>query len=101
LGAPGAAAYRAANTLDAMYGHRNERNLRFGWAAARLDDLMNWPAARLAGGLVVAWAPLVGGRPGRGGGGAFADGAAHPSPNAGRVEGAFAGALSRRLGGVT
>jgi adenosylcobinamide-phosphate synthase len=101
LGAPGAAAYRAANTLDAMYGHKDERNLRFGWAAARLDDLVNWPAARLAAVLVIAWSPAVGGRPGRAWRGAFGDGAAHPSPNAGRVEGAFAGALSRRLGGVT
>jgi adenosylcobinamide-phosphate synthase len=101
LGAPGAAGYRAANTLDAMYGHRSERNLRFGWAAAKLDDLLNWPAARVAALLAIMWAPAVGGRPDQGWRAAFTDGSAHPSPNAGRVEGAFAGALSRRLGGIT
>jgi len=100
LGAPGAAAYRAVNTLDAMVGHRSERYLRFGWAAARLDDLANWPAARLAALLVIVCAPLVGGERRAAWQGAWQDGAAHPSPNAGRVEGAFAGALSLRLGGL-
>ena len=101
LGAPGAAAYRAANTLDAMYGHKDARNLRFGWAAARLDDLLNWPAARIAALLAILWAPAVGGRRAAAWRCAFVHGPAHPSPNAGRVEGAFAGALSRRLGGIT
>jgi len=100
LGAPGAAGYRAANTLDAMVGHRSERYLRFGWAAARFDDLANWPAARLSALLAIAWAPALGGRRTEAWRAAWRDGAAHPSPNAGRVEGAFAGALSLRLGGL-
>ena len=100
LGAPGAAAYRAVNTLDAMVGHRSERYARFGWAAARLDDLVNWPAARLTALLAIAWAPAVGGQPAQAWRAAWQDGAAHPSPNAGRAEGAFAGALSVKLGGV-
>ena len=100
LGAPGVAAYRAANTLDAMVGHRSDRYRNFGWAAARLDDLANWPAARASSLLAIAWAPAVGGRPADAWRAAWQDGAAHPSPNAGRVEGAFAGALSLTLGGL-
>jgi len=94
-GVPGLLAYRAANTLDAMVGHRNERYLEFGWASARLDDLLNLPAARLTALL----AALLGPSPR----GAFAtwarDASAHPSPNAGPVEASFAGALGIRLGG--
>ncbi len=100
LGAPGAAAYRALNTLDAMVGHRSERHREFGWAAARGDDLANWPAARLTALLAVTLAPLVGGRPAVTWRAAFTGGALrHPSPNAGRIEGAYAGALSVSLGG--
>jgi adenosylcobinamide-phosphate synthase len=98
-GAPGVAAYRAVNTLDAMIGHRSPRYARFGWAAARLDDLMNWPVARLGALLTVASAPMVGGSS-RGTWRALRrDGDAHPSPNAGQMEAAFAGALGVRLGG--
>jgi adenosylcobinamide-phosphate synthase len=100
FGAPGAAAYRAANTLDAMLGHKNARYLHFGWASARFDDLVNWPAARATALLAIAWAPLVGGRRRTAWHAAWRDGSAHPSPNAGRVEGAFAGALSLELGGL-
>jgi adenosylcobinamide-phosphate synthase len=94
LGAPGAAAYRAVNTLDAMVGHKDDRHLRFGWAAARLDDVANWPAARLTALL----AALLGGRPRASLAAALR--AEHPSPNAGVVEAAFAGALGVRLGGT-
>ncbi|MGY1679671.1 cobalamin biosynthesis protein [Geodermatophilus sp. SYSU D01176] len=98
-GLPGLLGYRAVNTLDAMVGHRSPRYARFGWAAARTDDLANWLPARLTAALTVATAPLTGGS----GRGAWAvwrrDGAAHPSPNAGRCEAALAGALDLRLGG--
>jgi adenosylcobinamide-phosphate synthase len=98
-GLPGLLGYRAVNTLDAMVGYRSPRYARFGWAAARLDDVANWLPARLTAALTVLCAPLVGGS-------ATAalrtwrrDGAAHPSPNAGRCEAAAAGALGLRLGG--
>lgn len=93
-GIPGLLMYRAVNTLDAMVGYRSPRYERFGWAAARLDDVANWVPARVTGGLVAlcsgreAWRVLR------------RDGAKHPSPNAGRCEAAFAGALGVRLGGA-
>ena len=96
-GAAGAGFYRAVNTLDAMVGHHNERYERFGWAAARLDDAANWGPARLAGGLVAAVRP----RRAREVLDAVAHPPAHPSPNAGVVEAAFAAALGLRLGGDT
>ncbi len=98
-GPGGVMGYRAANTLDAMIGHRSERYRDFGWAAARLDDLVNWPAARLAAALTALCAPVVGGTPATTWRVVRRDGAAHPSPNAGRTEAAFAGALGVRLGG--
>jgi adenosylcobinamide-phosphate synthase len=98
-GPAGVAAYRAANTLDAMVGHRDARYADFGWAAARLDDALSWPGARAAGALAAVCAPVAGGRPGASWRTLRRDGAAHPSPNAGRVEAAFAGALGVRLGG--
>lgn len=98
-GPGGGAAYRAANTLDAMFGHRSERYRTFGWAAARLDDVMNWPVARLAALLATILAPLVGGSPRTALRAWRRDASAHPSPNAGQVEAAFAGALGVRLGG--
>ena len=98
-GVPGLFGYRAANTLDAMIGHRSARYLRFGWAAARLDDLANWVPARLAALGAAAWAPLVGGHPQRAIDVVLRDAGRHPSPNAGVVEAAFAGALDVRLGG--
>jgi adenosylcobinamide-phosphate synthase len=98
-GPAGVAAFRAANTLDAMVGHRSERYADFGWAAAKLDDLMGWPAARGGAALAALCAPLVGGAPAATWRVVRRDGAAHPSPNAGRMEAAFAGALGVRLGG--
>ena len=98
-GPSGVVAYRAVNTLDAMFGHRDERYRAFGWSAARLDDVMNWPAARLSAALTCLVAPLVGGSPIRTLATVRRDGPSHPSPNAGRVEAAFAGALGVRLGG--
>ncbi len=100
-GVPAVLGYRAVNTLDSMIGHRSPRYIRFGWAAARLDDVANYVAARVTAGLVVVCAPLIGGSPS----GALRawqrDAARHPSPNAGVVEAAFAGALGVRLGGPT
>jgi adenosylcobinamide-phosphate synthase len=82
-----------------MVGHRSLRYERFGWASARLDDVANWLPARLTAALIVTCAPVAGGSAV----GAFRtwrrDGAAHPSPNAGRCEAAMAGALEVRLGG--
>jgi len=98
-GVPGLLAYRAVNTLDAMVGHRSDRYVRFGWAAARLDDVVNLVPARLTAALTVALAPLVGGRPRLASRAWRRDGHKHPSPNAGPVEAAFAGALGRTLGG--
>ncbi|MCW2542771.1 MAG: cobalamin biosynthesis protein CobD, partial [Frankiales bacterium] len=98
-GVPGLLAYRAVNTLDAMVGHRSERYGRFGWAAARLDDLANLGPSRLTAGLAVLLAPAVGGRRQQAWRAWRRDGGKHPSPNAGPVEAAFAGALGRTLGG--
>jgi adenosylcobinamide-phosphate synthase len=99
-GLPGAAVYKALNTADSMIGHRTPRHAAFGWAAARLDDLVNLPASRLSALLLVAAA-------------GFDDRAAaaaawravrrdahrHRSPNAGFPEAAMAGALGLALAG--
>jgi adenosylcobinamide-phosphate synthase len=103
-GFPGAALYKAINTADSMIGHRTPRYTSFGWAAARLDDLVNLPASRLAALLLVAAAVLrqvlhqdasapeawrtV-----------WRDAAHHRSPNAGYPEAAMAGALGLSLAG--
>jgi adenosylcobinamide-phosphate synthase len=100
-GLPAVLVYRGANTLDAMIGHRSARYLRFGWAAARFDDLINFAAARLTAILVAVCAPVVGGSPIAAVRTWRRDAASHPSPNAGVVEAAFAGALGVRLGGPT
>lgn len=99
-GVPGLLAYRAANTLDAMIGHRSPRYRNFGWAAARLDDVVNFLPARLCVVFIGVCAPAIGGRASNAVGAARRDGPGHPSPNAGPVEAAFAGALGRTLGGV-
>ena len=103
-GLPGLAAYRAVNTLDAMVGYRSPRYLRFGWASARLDDAANWIPARVTAALTIAVAPLAIPRGSRSATAALRtvlrDGGRHPSPNAGRCEAAFAGALGVRLGGT-
>ncbi len=100
-GVGGLLVYRGANTLDAMIGHRSPRYARFGWAAARLDDVLNYLPARATGLLVAACAPVAGGSPSRALTAWRRDAARHPSPNAGVVEAAFAGALGVRLGGPT
>ncbi len=100
-GMPGVLGYRAINTLDAMIGHRSQRYTRFGWAAARVDDVVNYIPARLTGALVLACAPLGGGSPVGAARAWRRDAARHPSPNAGVAEASFAGALAVRLGGPT
>jgi adenosylcobinamide-phosphate synthase len=86
-GAPGALGYRAVNTLDAMVGHHSARYERYGWASARIDDVAGWVPARLTAALVAGWHAVRTQAP------------AHPSPNAGVAEAAFAAALRLRLGG--
>ena len=99
-GLPGAALYKAINTADSMVGHRTPRYAAFGWAAARLDDLVNLPASRLSALLLVgaaatskdasasaAWRAI------------WRDAAHHRSPNAGYPEAAMAGALGLKLAG--
>jgi adenosylcobinamide-phosphate synthase len=83
-----------------MVGHRSPRYERFGWCAARLDDLANLVPARICAGVAAAAAPLVGGSPAAALRAWRRDAGRHPSPNAGPVEAAFAGALGVRLGGV-
>ena len=100
-GVPALLVYRGANTLDAMIGHRSPRYTRFGWAAARLDDMVNFVAARVTAVLVAVCAPAVGGSAEAAVRAWRRDAARHPSPNAGVVEAAFAGALGVRLGGPT
>ena len=98
-GVPGLLGYRAANTLDAMVGSRSPRYLRFGWASARLDDVLNLVPARLTALLVAGVAPLAGGSSLGALRVALRDGHRHPSPNSGYGEAAYAGALGLRLGG--
>lgn len=96
LGGGGAAGYRAVNTLDAMVGHHSARYERFGWAAARVDDVANFVPARLTAMLVMTARPRYAAEVARV---VRRDAGAHPSPNAGVAEAAFAAALGLRLGG--
>ncbi|WID94793.1 adenosylcobinamide-phosphate synthase CbiB [Bosea vestrisii] len=99
-GLPGGALYKAINTADSMIGHRSSRHLAFGWAAARLDDLVNLPASRLTALLVIAAATFD--REANAGAAWRAvrrDAGRHRSPNAGWPEAAMAGALGLRLAG--
>jgi adenosylcobinamide-phosphate synthase len=92
--------YKAVNTLDSTFGYKNERYLHFGWASARLDDLVNYLPARLTAPLVSLAAAVLGLDPL----GALRiflrDGRKHPSPNSGLTEAAVAGALRLQLGGL-
>lgn len=102
-GAPLALAYKAVNTLDSMIGHRDERYEHFGWASARLDDVMNWVPARLAGGFIALAAGVSTGQWHRIHESWYMlhrDGDKHASPNSGLPEAAMAGALGVQLGGT-
>jgi adenosylcobinamide-phosphate synthase len=100
FGLPGGAAYKAINTADSMIGHKTPRHLAFGWASARLDDLVNLPASRLT-----AWGIVLAALADDGASAAAAlraidrDARRHKSPNAGWPEAAMAGALGLRLNG--
>jgi len=102
-GAPLALAYKAVSTLDSIVGHRDERFRDFGWASAKLDDLVNWIPARMTGALIVVAAGInfrnsrhmI-----RSASILWRDGHKHPSPNSGRPEASMAGALGVRLGGM-
>ncbi len=99
-GLPGAALYKAINTADSMIGHRTPRYAAFGWAAARLDDLVNLPASRLSALLLVAAAALSkDASAGAACRAVWRDAARHRSPNAGYPEAAMAGALGLALAG--
>ncbi len=92
-GLPGLFALKAINTADSLVGHRTPQLRRFGWAAARADDAMNWIPARVSGALICL--------AGRGGWAVMArDARLHASPNGGWPEAAMAGVLGRRLGGA-
>lgn len=101
LGLPGILAYKMLNTADSMIGHKNEKYRDFGWASARLDDLANWPAARLSA-FVIAIAALFSqgiGTARRSLSVALRDAGLHRSPNSGWPEAAMAGALDIQLTG--
>ncbi|OYW97198.1 MAG: hypothetical protein B7Z15_23525 [Rhizobiales bacterium 32-66-8] len=100
LGLPGIALYKAINTADSMIGHMNERYRDYGWAAAKLDDLVNWLPARLTAVLITAacfFTPHA--SPGKAWATAGRDARKHASPNSGWPEASFAGALGFALGG--
>lgn len=99
-GLPGIAIYKAVNTADSMVGYKSARHLHFGWASARMDDLLNLAPARLTA-LFYAVAAIFYGpaRPLNALKVAWRDAQKHASPNAGWPEAAMAGALNIRLGG--
>jgi adenosylcobinamide-phosphate synthase len=100
FGLPGVAAYKAVDTADSMIGHRTPRHAAFGWSVARLDDVVNLPASRLAAVWLVLAAAL---HPGASALGVlqvvWRDARKHRSPNAGWPEAAMAGGLSLSLAG--
>ena len=100
LGLPGIVVYKAINTADSMIGHKSERYIDFGWAAARLDDLVNLPASRLTGLLFVsaaAWTEREQGKIALQA--MWRDAPKHNSPNAGWPEAALAASLGVKFGG--
>jgi adenosylcobinamide-phosphate synthase len=100
-GAPLAMAYKAINTMDSLFGYKNETYRDFGWAPARFDDLANWLPARLSLPIISLGALLCGLNGRKAWVIARRDGRKHPSPNSGIPEAAMAGALGVQLGGVS
>jgi adenosylcobinamide-phosphate synthase len=100
FGLPGLVTYKAINTADSMIGHKSARHRDFGWAAARLDDVVNWPAARLSALAMILGAFLMpGANPAQALIVTRRDARRHRSPNAGWPEAALAGALGFALNG--
>jgi adenosylcobinamide-phosphate synthase len=99
LGPAGAIAYRAANTLDSMWGHKDEQYLLFGRFAARADDAANWLPARIAFFVSIAASAVLGLDPASALRLGWRDRRKHESPNAAWLEASFSGALGLRLGG--
>jgi len=100
-GPVGAMMYRAINTLDSTFGYTHDRYIRFGWAAARLDDLANYLPSRVTAPLIGLAAALLGRCPIQSWKVLRRDGRKHASPNAGLTEAAMAGALGIQLGGLS
>lgn len=98
-GLPGLLAYKAVNTADSMIGHRSDRYLAFGWAAARLDDVLNFVPARLSGALLAVSARSVNGNTTEAFRAMLRDSAKHRSVNGGWPEAAMGGALGAALAG--
>ncbi len=100
LGLPGLVIYKAINTADSMIGHKSEKYLNFGWATAKLDDVLNLPASRLTGLIFAASACLNSKHDAQNAlSSMWRDASKHQSPNAGWPEAAMAGALGLRFGG--
>ncbi|SOC43074.1 adenosylcobinamide-phosphate synthase CbiB [Ureibacillus acetophenoni] len=100
-GAPLAMVYRAINTLDSMVGYKNDRYIEFGWASAKLDDIVNWVPARITA--ISIWLSsfvIKGSKKRNGWKVTWRDARKHPSPNSGWSESMIAGLLGIRLGGV-
>jgi adenosylcobinamide-phosphate synthase len=101
LGGPvGAMLYKAASTLDSMFGYKDKRYLLFGWASARLDDAATYLPTRLTMPLLAVAATILGFRPVQCIRICLRDGSKHDSPNSGLAEAAMAGALGIQLGGL-
>jgi adenosylcobinamide-phosphate synthase len=100
VGPLGAIIYKAVNTLDSMFGYKNERYREFGWASARLDDLANYVPARLTALIIPVAAVILQLSPLNSLRILVRDGKKHPSPNSGLTEAAVAGALNIQLGGL-
>ncbi|TGK38716.1 adenosylcobinamide-phosphate synthase CbiB [Leptospira andrefontaineae] len=100
LGGPAfAMLYRSINTLDSLFGYKNNTYLKFGWASARMDDLANYIPARLTAPILCISSAILGFHPLRSFKILIRDGKKHPSPNSGLCEAALAGALKIQLGG--
>ncbi len=101
-GAPGGMTYKSINTMDSMVGYKNEKYIRFGWAAARLDDIANFIPARITGLLIIPVASILARRDFLNSWRIFfRDRKKHSSPNSAHSESAVAGALGIQLGGRT